>query len=115
MLVIELYLLRSSTYRSSKSGTWIPSLGDWESSSAAGIGPTTDNVGEALVALAVQPGIQESERRFARRDQSIIYEGEDTRHQWAGSTCSGNGAFSKVANVGEVKALGCEIGITSAI
>lgn len=56
------------TYGSTKTGTGIPAFSDWETLGSTRIGLAAHDVGEAFVALAIQPRVQEAERWFAGGD-----------------------------------------------
>lgn len=70
--------------RCPKSSNSIPPLLHREACRITPTIPTTQDIREALVSLRVQPWIEETEWRFARGDERVIDESEDTGRQGRG-------------------------------
>jgi hypothetical protein len=78
-LVLNTSLLQQlREIRSTETGNGIPALSNRETLNVAAVAETLLHVVEALVALGVEPRVQEAERSLAAGDQGVVDEGEDT-------------------------------------
>lgn len=68
---------------------------------------------ETLVALLVQPGVQEAQWRLAGGDQRVINKGKYAACERARGRRPTDDALGAVPEVGEVEGLGGEVGIAT--
>lgn len=101
--------------RSTESSDRVPTLSNREAVDVAAVAGALGDIVETLIALLVQPGIQEAKGSLAAGDESIVDKGEDAGGQRRGRGGSADGALSAVPNVGEVEALRGDIGVGTAV
>lgn len=73
-----------------------------------------NNIIHALVAHRVDPGVQEPHGRHAGCDAGVVEQGDDAARQRAAGTGTTDGTLSAVVEVGEVHALGGDVGVSTA-
>lgn len=98
----------------SEAGNGVPTFGDRETLDVAAMAISLGDIRKALVALLVQPGVQEAKNRLSTCKQRVVDERKDTRGKGARRRSTRNGALGAVPEVGKVETLGRQIGVSAA-
>ena len=102
------------TYRSTPASDSIPALLGREAVGLAAVRGADGDVGEGLVGLAVEPGVEETERLLALGEQSIVDESNDSGEVGAGGGSATNGPNGAGPDDHIVVTLGSDIGVGAA-
>jgi hypothetical protein len=73
------------------------------------------DIGEGLITLAIEPRVQEAERSLARRDECVVGERDDGRHEGARRASSGDDLECRIPYNFEVEALGSNVGVCAPV
>ena len=102
-------------YRRSETRHRIPALRYRKPGSIAASADTLRDVGKRLIALLVQPRVQESEGCLAICNQGVVCESDDGGHEGAGGAGPGDDFKGWVPDDLEVEALRWDVGVGTTI